>query len=40
MLDYDILYFRQMANLETVRVRLGGPSIFDYSFNMTHLSKS
>ena len=36
MLGYNVLYFRQMAYLEMVRVRLGGRPIFDYSFNMTH----
>jgi hypothetical protein len=40
MLGEDILYFRQMAYLETARVRLGGHPVFDYSFNMTHSSKS
>ena len=38
-LGYNVLYFRQMAYLETARVRLGGVPIFDYSFDMTHVEK-
>jgi hypothetical protein len=40
MLGYKVLYFRQMAYLEAVRVRLGGHSVFDYTFNMTLVPKS